>query len=497
MSNKILNILNIRNLRKGLATNSSSTHSILYKNKNEIIKDLNVMEENFYDRYTNTIAATKEAKIKYVLAAIMRDEELVNKLKYVYPEIKKYFPLVKQAMENDDYIFGMYDRGGLTSYGKYPNYDFDFIRKIIDDDNVIIVGGSDEEDFVYSIAESHLQIPHAYFYDHRAFFKNGNYYVLYNNFHINNEFEKVRLSVEKGMDLIPEYPELIDLKITEKCNIGCSYCYQASTNKGKHADINFIYKILSCLPNPVEFSIGGGDILEYPDIEKLFKAIKNSNKKHIINVTINQASNWKLTNCDLPFKDMFKKYVDGIGVSINNVSEIRSFYEIEKEFNDKYVTCHIIPELIGYDKTMGIINELKATSKVYYHNILLLGAKLTGRASNMQITKFTDEQLDNIFSNNSIGVDTSFINHYEKYLNDNFDNVFFTKNEGEYSMYIDAVTQNAYKSSYQLDKPYNIKGINSYDIKKSIKNVFQKIRKDSGFKTYKPHNYWDDNQGEI
>ena len=32
-----------------------------------------------------------------------------------------------------------------------------------------------------------------------------------------------------------------------------------------------------------------------------------------------------------------------------------------------------------------------------------------------------------------------------------------TLNEGEFSMYIDGVSQQAYKSSYNLEKPYNMK----------------------------------------
>ena len=56
--------------RKGRATNSSSTHSVIYRNKDEIFADLNVFEEDYYDRYTQTIAASKEAKIKYVYACI-------------------------------------------------------------------------------------------------------------------------------------------------------------------------------------------------------------------------------------------------------------------------------------------------------------------------------------------------------------------------------------------------------------------------------------------
>jgi hypothetical protein len=68
-------------------------------------------------------------------------------------------------------------------------------------------------------------------------------------------------------------------------------------------------------------------------------------------------------------------------------------------------------------------------------------------------------------------------------------------NEGEYSMYIDAVEEKAYKSSYQLDKPYNMH--HEYLKKEeyyNVKDAFANIRKDSGFKTYDEieKHYWSD-----
>lgn len=37
-----MKVFKIINFRKGLATNSSSTHSIIYKNKDDMFKDLNI-----------------------------------------------------------------------------------------------------------------------------------------------------------------------------------------------------------------------------------------------------------------------------------------------------------------------------------------------------------------------------------------------------------------------------------------------------------------------
>ena len=35
----------------------------------------------------------------------------------------------------------------------------------------------------------------------------------------------------------PDYPNSMDIKITNYCNAGCSYCHEKSTINGKHADL--------------------------------------------------------------------------------------------------------------------------------------------------------------------------------------------------------------------------------------------------------------------
>ena len=62
-----MKVFRIENFRKGLATNSSSTHSIIYKNKEDLFEDLNIFEEDYYGRCTETIAVSKKAKIKYII----------------------------------------------------------------------------------------------------------------------------------------------------------------------------------------------------------------------------------------------------------------------------------------------------------------------------------------------------------------------------------------------------------------------------------------------
>ena len=50
----------------------------------------------------------------------------------------------------------------------------------------------------------------------------------------------------KEIDIMePEFPESIDLKITNYCENNCKYCYANSNKEGKHANKNFIKDIIS------------------------------------------------------------------------------------------------------------------------------------------------------------------------------------------------------------------------------------------------------------
>ena len=84
-----MKIIYLKNFRKGFATNSSSTHSLIYKNKDDMFKDLNVFELNYYDRFDKTMAVTREAKIKYICSQIFYDSFLLEVMCKYYPEMEQ------------------------------------------------------------------------------------------------------------------------------------------------------------------------------------------------------------------------------------------------------------------------------------------------------------------------------------------------------------------------------------------------------------------------
>lgn len=527
----------LKNFRRGLATNSSSTHSVIYRNDGEVFKDMNIFELNYYDRHTKTIAASREAKIKYVLATVFYNDKLTEILSQYYPEMRQYYPLVKKRMEeigNDYYeAFGMYTRGRFD----FGNMDLsleasiDYCRSIIDNPEIVIVGGSDEEGWVFDVANGHLHYPEPdnwifadkISYEDNIITKNGNYYVAfgYMNYpRLNKEKDeeedeirytergRIRFMTYGNEEPVPEFPELVDLKITNKCSNGCKFCFMSSTPGGKHADIKFLKNIINQFGTPgrknyhrVEFSIGGGNVLEYPELDALFSYMKQ--KGHVINITINAKDIETIKNNNILFNTI-DRYVDGIGISVLDVADLKPANELDVKLleNKKHVVLHLIPEYLGFAKTKEIImkaNEMRrewknSGSYNWLPSILFLGFKQMGRANNTSVNRLTDDELYSLFSfNNGLSIDTTFAKTYEDWIKANMSYKYsITWNEGEYSMFIDGVKRYAYKSSYQLDKPYSMSWENKDGSVYGVKEAFGKIREDGGFPKYEfeHEKYW-------
>ena len=507
----------IVNRRSGLATNSSSTHSIIYRNKDEVFADLNIFDERYYGRCLPTIAASREAKIRYILSNCYYVDDLVNLLAERYPEIKQYYPMVKEYYdhiddyENDEYCFGDHARGSLFNKDEmYVSYKA--LCNVIDNPELVIVGGSDEADFVYETCEGHDKNDlsgFGYLHNITEKHKNGNYYVLYGKSF--SRHDKMRVIVEEGR-LCPEVPELVDMKITDACEHGCPFCYMNSTKNGKHATIEDIRKIVRGFSKKTEFAIGGGNVLLHPQFPQIVEFIKTcGGKNHIANITIRYDDIHRINDKKV-LEDAIIKYVDGIGISVQNADNLKLVFPFAEKMvkeHGKHVSLHLIPELLGYKDTYDILSmmasfngQMNMERNSYDHHIsikaLFLGLKKTGRASDAKGVTFTNKQIEELIqvSGWEHCVDTSFINTYDKFYNDWYhgdEEYFLTRNEGEFSMFIDAVKMTGHKSSYDSSEGFPIVfKENDYWGTDVIKNVFSQVRESCGFEVYKaPKRYFE------
>lgn len=162
-------------------------------------------------------------------------------------------------------------------------------------------------------------------------------------------------------EMFPAFAENVDVKITEKCSVGCPFCYENCTSTGKHADLDS-FEFIDHLHPYTEMSINGND-MDHPQLESFLARLKK--QKVYCNITVNQKQ----------FMDNFEKIctyqstglISGIGVSFNHY---------DKEFMDRFLSVkhgvmHVIAGIITED-------ELKQLSG-YSISLLILGFKECGR----------------------------------------------------------------------------------------------------------------------
>jgi len=469
----------IKNVRWGVATNSSSTHSIIHSP--ELIRSgqhdsmIDGDGEFGWEFFT---AASKEAKEDYMISV------LTGNIPYQYTNI--FWDILKSAEHDEAASFianRSIDHESMITIPKYTtnnilNYEFfkEYKDYIVNND-FIILGGNDNTEDEHHLAlyddnakESFSEI----FRDNDVTFKNGNYWVVI------SEERKLRVKFEEG-PLKPEYPELIDFKITNYCDRGCNYCYQGSTTEGQHVPIEEIKSMTSAIVNwglVTEFAIGGGEPVQHPDFPEILRTLKpdGSQFSAILNFTTRiPADQWSPE-----LVKTVQEKVTGIAYSVETPDDVIKYHTSHKEvINTKKflierarktggdgvkMYVHIIPELLDDEQFRNILGAVEEINKETMNghtwetpdiSVTLLGLKSIGRAKDIERSP-RPEIIDIMYMMQftPIGIDTKFASDYQEYLDQKeVPRKLYTTQEGEFSMYIDAVEKKAYKSSYELDNP--------------------------------------------
>lgn len=287
--------------------------------------------------------------------------------------------------------------------------------------------------------------------------KNGNYFM-----ELWSDGTKVR---HNNLDYFePSTIESMDLKITNRCNMGCSFCHEDSSPSGKHGDILNMPFIDTLLPY-TEIAIGGGNPLTHPDLVPFLEKLKE--RKLIANITFNQYH--FMDNIDFIQELVDKKLVYGIGVSMMYASD--KFVECVSKFPNAVI--HIINGIVSIDDLKMLAN----------HNlkILILGYKEFRRGKQMYSRQSTviDNMKSALYNTLPSIIDdewfdvVSFDNLAIKQLEpkrlmseEQWDR-FYMGDDGSFTMYVDAVERKFAKSSTSTER---------YDLLDDIKPMFDKVR---------------------
>ena len=287
-------------------------------------------------------------------------------------------------------------------------------------------------------------------------YKNGNYSVK-----ILSDGTKIRETDDD--EFIPSFAENCDVKITDKCDGGCPFCYEGCAPNGRHGDI-LNYKFLDTLHPYTELAINGND-LSHPDLAPFMKKMKE--KKIILNMTVNQVHFEKYFYY---LKSLVEDgYIYGLGVSLREVTD--EFIDMIKQFPNAVI--HVIN---------GVVS-VRDLARLAGHNlkVLILGYKNLRRGvsyyeQNDEIVNALQEDLDKylfleIINNGWFKV-VSFDNlaikqlNVQKHLPEEQWEEFYMGDDGNYTFYIDMVEGTFAKNSLAEMR---------YPIMDSIDEMFQKI----------------------
>lgn len=242
------------------------------------------------------------------------------------------------------------------------------------------------------------------------------------------------------------FPESIDVKCTNWCDLGCKFCHENSTEEGNHADLEKLKSVLVSLPAGVELAVGGGHPLAHPHILDFLIWCKN--KGLICNITINQLHLKRYLSFlkELIADDLIK----GLGISING-------YKYNEIIELKKLSNNIVYHIIAGIHDTKILDKLIELGNC---KVLVLGYKTFGRGKDY----FSKEVAENIMS---------WEKNIHKYFGKcilSFDNLaleqlniknkvskrfwknFYMGDDFTFTMYIDAVKQEYAPTSRSSDR---------------------------------------------
>lgn len=259
-------------------------------------------------------------------------------------------------------------------------------------------------------------------------YRNGNY-----NVSLFEDGTKVRFTMDDEFNA--EFPENIDMKITNYCDVGCAFCHENSTTKGNHSYLRVLPDFIDTLRPGTELALGGGKVTSHPFIKSFLKDLK---KRNIIsNITVSEQE--LLENKELIEELIEKKLIYGIGVS----PYIFDKATIEFAMENPNVVLHLINGVHTEEQFSLLRNKgLK---------ILILGYKYFRRGKNYLANN------DKLIKENQDWLESNIVALFDEFKVVSFDNLaitqlviqaklssekwdeFYMGDDGQHTMYIDLV----------------------------------------------------------
>ena len=288
-------------------------------------------------------------------------------------------------------------------------------------------------------------------------YKNGNYIVR-----MYDDGTKVRFN---NLDHFhPAFAENCDVKITDKCDGGCPFCYEGCTSNGRHGDI-MNYKFLDTLHPYTELAINGND-LSHPDLGAFM--IKMREKKVILNMTVNQIHFEKHFNYIRSLVE--NGYIYGLGVSLKDptdefIAKITQFPNAVIHVINGVVSVPDLARLAGHNLKVLILGykHLRRGEDYYDQNDESVNA-LQEDLNKYLFPEIIKNEWFKVVSFDNLAIKQLYV---QKHLPEEDWEEFYMGDDGNYTFYIDMVEGTFGKNSLATER---------FPIMDNIDDMFNKIR---------------------
>lgn len=397
--------MRILGLRLGHCCNSSSSHSIIIFDKdNKIPKPK--YDEWWFGRQPLWILSNEESKNRFFainlfyslveIAGIDVAQELVREFCNL-PGFDGYKVMDNSANAHIDHgSVEILPKGRMARDLKGLDLQFaseyrDFLLK----NSVIVVGGSDEHedlfDFIANTSGQVIDPPFSDYTKSRAR-KDHGYWTIFNV----DSGDKIRITfdryldpdtgkyqdpgrIEPGTDFWPLAPEIVDIKVTDKCLSNCPFCYQNSGPNGQHAKKDHIYSLIDALANigVFEVAVGGGEPTLWPHLVEFLRYCKQSGI--VANLSTRSFSLFDFENREL--FDEIVKNCGKVAFSILSLQEAKDFVLLLDK-HPRYRHSIQVQVVAGVFPTAEeFVDVIDYIHGQCYLPITVLGYKLAGRAA--------------------------------------------------------------------------------------------------------------------
>ncbi len=493
----------IHNIRRGFATNSSSTHSIIVlPASGDAITDTDLGDDGAFSfGWQHFTAVSREAKVAYLFKILAnklgRDGAALTWLSDMAQYTDGQFwatafaPVLGASVQQflDTYASSSLDHESMISLpGDYDRFRvavhpgfFRALTEFMLNPRVAILGSNNNDDSVHPLED----MPGATNVHFQAFlYVDGEYDVVcredeapargdaatvpvgtpqrWFTFFNRETGDKTRIGFPVLSDVAtlgpvtrPEKasaPELVDVKITDFCPFGCAYCYQGSTVQGQHAYAGNLDTLAGALARMkvFEVALGGGEPTMHPNFADILRAFRMSG---IIPNFTSRSTAWLRS----PAFPVIQEMMGAVAFSVNTAEDVRRFQTAADLVGLEARKVHF-QYVVGTSSDEDFTQLLEAAEG---YQVTLLGYKTAGRGAWYLAQVGGDVRRQNWplickrAGTTSVGIDTALALMWQHEIEVmGIPEETYHLYEGKFSMYIDAVTNRMAPSSYCDEAEY-------------------------------------------